>query len=105
MDKLNNDELTFDFTKTKLDDFGFTFQDDNGNILADQEELRSRLEKLEARNKVYDTVARELLKRITAFTNNLKQSPEKPSIHWPNRVDQIDKWLAELHEIYAQTKE
>jgi hypothetical protein len=106
LDKLDENGPTIDFTRSELKDFGFTFEEDLSNVsVTELEELQALVKKQEKSLKVHDAVARELIKRVISFTNNLKRSPEKPTINWPNRVESIDKWVAELHEIYAKIKE
>lgn len=93
----------FDFAKSEITDFGFEFSD-----AVTQEEaskVEDELKKAKEKAELKDRVARELLKRITVFANNLMKDPQKPTIHWPDRVTKIESWLKELNEIYKTGKQ
>ena len=84
----------------KDNDFGFTFENEGSGSIANQlTETEVLLNKANERNTDLHRINRELVKKIMGLLNNLKRSPEKPQILWPNRVEAIDKFIAELEEI------
>lgn len=103
---MTEENKVIEFTKSSLDDFGFTFDEEQSKNTASEIELLNLVNTSQGdKLKKYEAAFREVMQRITVFTNNLKSSPEKPTIMWPDRVAKIDKWMEELREIYNTTKE
>lgn len=69
-------------------DFGFTFGEDNSEVLQartnEVEDLRKRLDMLH--------------KAILPFLDNLMKSPDKPIV-WNNRVEKIEEFKKKLKKI------
>ena len=80
-------------------DFGFSFTDETEqakaqvqNLTDDLKNQRSELEDLQYRlEKLYNA--------ITPFLDNLCRDPDKPTIHWPNRVEKIQDYKTKLKTI------
>lgn len=88
---------------SELNDFGFTFEEEPNDAIksaeesansANQEVIRLNTEIAELRK-----LNREMFAKITTLCNNLKQNPEKPVINWPNRIDHINKFLADIEKL------
>jgi uncharacterized protein Yka (UPF0111/DUF47 family) len=76
----------FDFN-----DFGFTAVDESE--LSTVSELSTTLTSQEERlDKLY--------KMVLPLLSNLKKTPEKDYIFWPNRVEIIEKFEAQLESVY-----
>ncbi len=88
-------------------DFGFTFADNEETKAAELElvvEASSKeLDDLRSRNKNLDNRVKKLYNAILPFLDNLCANPEKPTIHWPNRVEKIQEFKTKLAQI-AQGK-
>ena len=70
-------------------DFGFSFTDDlESDLYAVQEQLTKDQQK-----------ADKMYKMIMPLLNNLKKNPDKPNIHWPDRVKKIDEFIHKLNAI------
>lgn len=78
----------------ELFDFGFT--------LVDESELESaqRLESVESSVDEYQARLDLLYNAIQPLLANLKMSPEKEYILWPDRVDKIEKFETHIQNIY-----
>jgi hypothetical protein len=78
----------------ELFDFGFT--------LVDESELDSaqRLESVESSVDEYQARLDLLYDAILPLLANLKMSPEKEYILWPDRVDKIEKFETHIQNIY-----
>lgn len=78
----------------ELFDFGFT--------LVDESELESahRLESVESSVDEYQARLDLLYDAILPLLANLKMSPEKEYILWPDRVDKIEKFETHIQNIY-----
>lgn len=80
-------------------DFGFSFVDD------DLDEIKREKIILEDDSKTLQNRLDSLFNTILPFLNNLKQNPEKSTIHWPNRAKKIDTYIEKLREIaYGEQK-
>jgi hypothetical protein len=74
-------------------DFGFSFVDEDIAVI--QQEHQNSIEEtkdLEARLGL-------MYKTILPFLDNLCKNPEKSTIHWPNRVEKIEKFKQKLQQI------
>jgi hypothetical protein len=78
----------------ELFDFGFT--------LVDESELESaqRLESVESSVDEYQARLDLLYNAIQPLLANLKMSPDKEYILWPDRVDKIEKFETHIQNIY-----
>jgi len=78
----------------ELFDFGFT--------LVDESELESaqRLESVESSVDEYQARLDLLYDAILPLLANLKMSPEKEYILWPDRVEKIEKFETHIQNIY-----
>ena len=73
----------------ETNDFGFSFTDDlEKDLYAAQEQSMKDQKKAE-----------QMYKMIMPLLNNLKKNPEKPNIHWPDRVKKIDDFIYKLNAI------
>jgi len=89
-------ELYLQMAKTPIqdliddsDDFGFSFTDDlEKDLYAAQEQSMKDQKK-----------ADQMYKLIMPLLNNLKKNPDKPNIHWPDRVKKIDDFIYKLNAI------
>lgn len=71
------------------DDFGFSFTDNlETELYAAQEQSVKEQQKAE-----------QMYKLIMPLLNNLKKNPDKPNIHWPDRVKKIDDFIFKLNAI------
>jgi hypothetical protein len=71
------------------DDFGFSFTDDlESDLYAAQEKLSKDQNK-----------AQEMYDMILPLLKNLKKNPDKPNIHWPDRVKKIDQFIKKLDNV------
>lgn len=78
----------------ELFDFGFT--------LVDESELESaqKLESVESDVDEYQARLDELYNAIQPLLANLKMSPDKEYILWPNRVEKIEQFETHIQNIY-----
>ena len=78
----------------ELFDFGFT--------LVDESELESaqRLETVESSVDEYQARLDQLYNAIQPLLANLKMSPDKEYILWPDRVEKIEKFETHIQNIY-----
>ena len=78
----------------ELFDFGFT--------LVDESELESaqRLESVESSVDEYQARLDQLYDAIQPLLANLKMSPDKEYILWPDRVEKIEKFETHIQNIY-----
>jgi hypothetical protein len=78
----------------ELFDFGFT--------LVDESELESaqRLESVESSVDEYQARLDQLYNAIQPLLANLKMSPDKEYILWPDRVEKIEKFETHIQKIY-----
>lgn len=78
----------------ELFDFGFT--------LVDESELESaqRLETVESSVDEYQARLDQLYNAIQPLLANLKMSPDKEYILWPDRAEKIEKFETHIQKIY-----
>ena len=89
----------------EVGDFGFSFEDDMTNVINNALDTRdTTIMNLETEVQSLRENNRTMYKKILVLLNNLKKNPEQPIIKWPNRVEAIDKFIAELEELYAKAK-
>ena len=75
-------------------DFGFTAVTEDE--LQSVESSRNQVEEMEKKLKQVDNRAKRLYDAITPLLDNLKKSPEKEYILWPDRVDKINAFEKRL---------
>ena len=71
-----------------FNDFGFT--------AVDESEIDTPTDEIEEANARTD----KLYNAIKPLLKNLKANPGKEYIHWPNRVDKVEEFEANLKKIY-----
>ena len=82
------------------DDFGFTFEPaadmvriQQASQLADQnDQLKAKTAEIE---QLQDRL-RKMFAKSAALATQLQREPDKPAIKWPNRIDQLTKFIEEL---------
>lgn len=81
-----------------FDDFGFTVVDETE--LNSYQEARSELEKTNAEASAAVEKIDKIYKAIQPLLNNLKSSPDKDYILWPDRLKKIEAFEKHLKGIY-----
>jgi hypothetical protein len=77
-------------------DFGFSFLDEGESIYDNQiDHARSNEEEIADLQTRVDL----LYNSILPFLDNLCKNPDKPTIHWPNRVEKIEDFKQRLRQI------
>ena len=81
----------------KIDDFdfGFSFSDDSDTLNRIESNRSSDQQTIEDLTNRLHT----LHKMILPLLDNLCRDPEKPSIHWPDRVSKIQDYKTKLLDI------
>lgn len=74
--------------KSEIDDFGFTTKSET-----------DMMKDFKPPDPPEDNRALELYKAITPLLDNLSKSPENPYIHWPDRLEKIEKFRTKLNNI------
>lgn len=81
-----------------LNDFGFSFEEENE---VDPEAAALAANTIETLTETVESqrlANRNMYRRIVGLLTNLKKSPEKTTIRWPDRVEKIDAFIKELDE-------
>lgn len=80
-------------------DFGFCFTDDSQDAKQQVEQLETA--RLSDQQQIDDLTERlrSLHRAIVPLLDNLCRDPDKPSIHWPDRVAKIDAYKRKLQAI------
>jgi hypothetical protein len=82
----------------ELWDFGFTAVDEDE--LSSVQSIKQEAQKAsESSEKVQDRLDR-LYNAITPLINNLKKSPEKEYLLWPDRLEKVEAFEDHLQKIY-----
>ena len=81
-----------------FDDFGFTAVDETE--LNSYQEAQSEIQKTTAEADAAQEKIDALYAAIEPLLNNLKSSPEKDYILWPDRLKKIEAFEAHLKKIY-----
>lgn len=81
-----------------FDDFGFTVVDETE--LNSYQEAQSELQKTSAEADAAQEKIDTLYKAVQPLLNNLKQSPEKDYILWPDRLKKIEAFEKFIKGIY-----
>lgn len=91
-------------------DFGFSAVDeDELKKLTGAEQETEQLSKLldeQATNaELYKETVVQIEQMVTPLLNNLMLNPDKNYIYWPNRVDKIKLFKAELEKLFKIAKD
>lgn len=76
---------------SKLNDFGFSMEDD-----VEVPDHTEEIDKLKKENERLAQNLENMYKTIIHLLDNLKKDPNKSTIKWPNRVEVIDKLIEKL---------
>lgn len=79
---------------TEIFDFGFTAVDEDE--LQSVESSRNQVEEMQKKLKQVDNRAKKLYDAITPLLDNLRKSPQKEYILWPDRLDKINAFQEKL---------
>lgn len=88
-------------TTDKIDDFdfGFSFVDDVNDVQQQVEHLETVRQTDQQEIEDLKNRLIELHKAILPLLDNLCKDPNKPSIHWPDRVPKIEAYRKKLQNI------
>lgn len=88
-------------TTDKIDDFdfGFSFVDDVNNVQQQVDHLETVRQTDQQEIEDLKNRLIELHKAILPLLDNLCKDPDKPSIHWPDRVPKIEAYRKKLQKI------
>jgi hypothetical protein len=92
------------FKDAVIDDFGFSFADTTeSHVTSPQDEssidLAFQIEVLEQQVEEYKKRLHDLSAAIDPLLTNLCRDPDKPGIHWPDRVEKIQQFRNKLKRI------
>ena len=79
-------------------DFGFSFVDDE-NHKEVQDKLQEQCSSNQQQIQELESRIALLYKSILPFLDNLCSNPDKPTIHWPDRVEKIQQYKSRLKQI------
>lgn len=79
-------------------DFGFTAIDET-ELEAVQEAATAAASTSEAAEHIQAKLDK-LFNSIQPLLNNLKKNPEKPILHWPNRLNDVEKFEDYIQKLY-----
>jgi hypothetical protein len=82
----------------ELWDFGFTAVDEDE--LASVQEVKQEAQKASASSEIVQDRLDRLYNAITPLINNLKKSPEKEYLLWPDRLEKVEAFEDHLQKIY-----
>lgn len=82
----------------ELWDFGFTAVDEDE--LASVQEVKQEAQKASASSEMVQDRLDRLYNAITPLINNLKKSPEKEYLLWPDRLEKVEAFEDHLQKIY-----
>ena len=82
----------------ELWDFGFTAVDEDE--LASVQEVKQEAQKASASSEILQDRLDRLYNAITPLINNLKKSPEKEYLLWPDRLEKVEAFEDHLQKIY-----
>lgn len=80
------------------DDFGFSFEEEVVFDASSIEEAQKEIETLKETVEAQRVANRNMYRKICSLLFNLKKSPEKPTIKWPDRAAKIDAFVEELEQ-------
>lgn len=82
----------------ELWDFGFTAVDEDE--LSSVQEVKQEAQKASASSEMVQDRLDRLYNAITPLINNLKKSPEKEYLLWPDRLEKVEAFEDHLQKIY-----
>ena len=82
----------------ELFDFGFTLVDEDELDIV--QEVKAEVESVVSNKETTTKRLDNLYNAIQPLLNNLKQSPEKEYIKWPNRLEKIEQFEGVIQKIY-----
>jgi hypothetical protein len=82
----------------ELWDFGFTAVDEDE--LSSVQEVKQEAQKASASSELVQDRLDRLYNAITPLINNLKKSPEKEYLLWPDRLEKVEAFEDHLQKIY-----
>ena len=82
----------------ELWDFGFTAVDEDE--LASVQEVKQEAQQASASSEMVQDRLDRLYNAITPLINNLKKSPEKEYLLWPDRLEKVEAFEDHLQKIY-----
>jgi len=82
----------------ELWDFGFTAVDEDE--LSSVQEVKQEAQKASASSEIVQDRLDRLYNAITPLINNLKKSPEKEYLLWPDRLEKVEAFEDHLQKIY-----
>lgn len=77
-------------------DFGFSFAEDTSEL---QNQMKTEAESDKQMIDDLQERLQQLYKAILPLLDNLCRDPDKPSIHWPDRVSKITAYKKKLQNI------
>lgn len=91
-------------------DFGFSAVDEEElkkltGAEQETEELSKLLDEQASSAELYRDTVVQIQQMITPLINNLMLNPDKNYIYWPNRVDKIKAFKAELDKLFTVAKD
>ena len=82
----------------ELWDFGFTAVDEDE--LSSVQEVKQEAQKASASSELVQDRLDRLYNAITPLINNLKKSPEKEYLLWPDSLEKVEAFEDHLQKIY-----
>lgn len=82
----------------ELWDFGFTAVDEDE--LSSVQSIKQEAQKASASSEIVQDRLDRLYNAITPLINNLKKSPEKEYLLWPDRLEKVEAFEDHLQKIY-----
>ena len=91
-------------------DFGFSAVDEDElkkltGSEQETEELSKLLDEQATNAELYKDTVVQIQAMITPLINNLMLNPNKNYIYWPNRIDKMKVFKAELDKLFAIAKD
>jgi len=91
-------------------DFGFSAVDEEElkkltGAEQETEELSKLLDEQASNAELYKDTVAQIEQMITPLINNLMLNPDKNYIYWPNRVDKMKLFKAQLDKLFTIAKD
>ena len=88
--------------RTQVWDFGFTIVDESElDAYQQAQEAKQKLEVVSGSSQEVEDKLHKLYNAIQPLLNNLKKSPERDYILWPDRLSKIEAFEDMLQDIYT----
>ena len=88
--------------RTQVWDFGFTIVDESElDAYQQAQEAKQKLEVVSGSSQEVEEKLHRLYNAIQPLLNNLKKSPERDYILWPDRLSKIEAFEDMLQDIYT----